>query len=265
MAALKAWEAQMTRPLPWFPVAPEVTEARKAMEAAIMEEFSADPASLNRAVTARAEWIRAHQDEYSKDALQLWNEWLHGLGCSDGLVGRSLAKVDELTLESLLGAIKAGGNSTKVFELCRELRRQARMARRSCRTVPGGYPEAWRSLQSDGVRPRGMVPLVRERRSYRTECLLELSREKGHPLDAARGGGSLAGAPGQYDIHGHGHAARQVDEGGGKAVPRSRRREISALFRQVVRAVRQRRTTAHHDYRAQHSARIDVVRLNCQG
>ena len=119
-AVLKAWEAQMTRPLPWFPVAPAVTEARKAMEAAIMEEFSADPASLNRAVTARAEWIRAHTHEYSKDALQLWNEWLHGLGCGDGLVGRSLAKVDELTLESLLGAIKARGNSTKVFELCQK-------------------------------------------------------------------------------------------------------------------------------------------------
>jgi len=119
-AVMKAWAAQMTRPLPWFPVAPAVTDARKAMEAAIMEEFSADPASLNRAVTARAEWIRAHQHEYSKDALQLWNEWLHGLGCDGGLVGRSLAKVDELTLESLLGAIKARGNSTKVFELCQK-------------------------------------------------------------------------------------------------------------------------------------------------
>ena len=110
----------MTRPLPWFPVAPEVAEARKAMESAMLQESSADPASLNRAVTARAEWIRAHQDEYSKDALQLWNEWLHGLGCCDGLVGRSLKEVDELTLESLLAAIKAGGNSTKVFELCQK-------------------------------------------------------------------------------------------------------------------------------------------------
>jgi hypothetical protein len=119
-AALKAWEAQMTRPLSWFPVAPEVTEARKAMESAILEEFSSDPAKLNRAVTTRAEWITTHQHEYSKDVLQLWNEWLHGLGCCDGFVGRSLTKVDELTLASLLGAIKAGGNSTKVFELCQK-------------------------------------------------------------------------------------------------------------------------------------------------
>jgi hypothetical protein len=47
------------------------------MESAMLQEFSADPASLNRAVTARAEWIRAHQDEYSKAtdwvaAMALW-------------------------------------------------------------------------------------------------------------------------------------------------------------------------------------------------
>jgi hypothetical protein len=118
LAAIKVWEDQMTRPLPWFPVAPEVTGARKAMESAILQEFSSDPASLNRAVTARAGWIKAHQHEYSKDVLQLWNEWLYGLGCCDGLVGRSLVEVNELSLESLLAAIKAGGNSTKVFELC---------------------------------------------------------------------------------------------------------------------------------------------------
>jgi hypothetical protein len=119
-AAMQLWVAQMTRPVPWFPIAPEVREAHDAMAAAIMEEFSADPASLNKAVTTRAEWIRAHKHEYSQDTLQLWNEWLHGLGCCGGLVGRSLANVDELTLESLMGAIKAGGNSTKVFELCRK-------------------------------------------------------------------------------------------------------------------------------------------------
>jgi hypothetical protein len=118
LAAMKMWEEQMTRPLSWFPVAPEVTEARKAMESSILQEFSSDPASLNGAVTARAAWIKAHQHEYSKGVLQLWNEWLHGLGCCDGLVGRSLVEVDELSLESLLAAIKAGGNSTKVFELC---------------------------------------------------------------------------------------------------------------------------------------------------
>jgi hypothetical protein len=30
----------MTRPLPWFPVAPELSDARRAMEAAIIDEFS---------------------------------------------------------------------------------------------------------------------------------------------------------------------------------------------------------------------------------
>jgi hypothetical protein len=82
--------------------------------------FLSDPASLNRALTTRYEWIREHRHEYSKDALQLWNEWLHGLGCCDGLLGRSLTKVDELTLASLLDAIKAGGNTAKLFELCRK-------------------------------------------------------------------------------------------------------------------------------------------------
>ena len=36
------------------------------------------------------------------------------------MVGRSLAQVEDLTLESLLAAIKAGNNSTKVFELCQK-------------------------------------------------------------------------------------------------------------------------------------------------
>jgi len=110
-AAMDMWEKQLTRPLSWFPVAPEVTDAQQAMEAAILREFAGDPASLHCAVVARKEWIAGHRNDYSKDALGLWESWLQGL------VRRTLPKIDEMSLESLLGALTAGGGSTKLIQL----------------------------------------------------------------------------------------------------------------------------------------------------
>lgn len=97
----------------------QVTAAREAMEAAMLERWAGDRASLHRALTVRAEWIGAHGEEFSPETLQVWNEWMYGLGGRGGLLAKSLAGVDELNLESLLGAIRAGRNPSKVFELCR--------------------------------------------------------------------------------------------------------------------------------------------------
>ncbi len=116
-AAANMWEAQMTRPLPWFRVAPEVTAAHDAMKAAIFKEFSADSFGLYRAAMARAQWIAAHEGEYAEDAYRLWNEW-HGNPGRGGLVGQAFAKVDELPLEWLLPAVRKDGGSGKLFELC---------------------------------------------------------------------------------------------------------------------------------------------------
>jgi hypothetical protein len=117
-ATMKTWVDQMTRKLPWFPVAPEVKAAYQAMQEAILKEFGADPDSLYRAVAARSEWIAAHKQEYAKDTLELWEQWLYGLGCGEGLVPRSFAKVDQLSLEELVRALKAGGVGLRVSELC---------------------------------------------------------------------------------------------------------------------------------------------------
>jgi hypothetical protein len=117
-AAMKMWEAQLSRPLPFFPVSPEVTAAREAMEKSLLQEFADDPADLHRAVVARVEWIAAHRDEYAKDSLRLWDEWLNGLGGCGGMKRQTLAGVDELPLESLLATIRTGGGNTKVLELC---------------------------------------------------------------------------------------------------------------------------------------------------
>jgi hypothetical protein len=106
------------RPHAWFPVAPEVTAALQTMETAILREFSSEPASLHRAAVARADWIDAHQHEYSPDTLQVWTRLLRGLGCEPGLLERSLAPVNELPLDSLLDAIRTGGGNLKIFELC---------------------------------------------------------------------------------------------------------------------------------------------------
>ncbi|HEY3836798.1 MAG TPA: hypothetical protein VGL72_09510 [Bryobacteraceae bacterium] len=110
-AAMKAWESQMMRLLPWFPVSPDVTAAHEAMEAAILKEFSTDATSLHRATVLREEWIVAHQKEHARDAVRLWKNWLHRI------VSRTLARIEELPLDSLLGAIAAGGGNDKILEL----------------------------------------------------------------------------------------------------------------------------------------------------
>jgi hypothetical protein len=118
-AALRSWLAHMKRDLPWFPVSPDVKAAHEALEAGILKEFADNPASLHRAAVMRSEWIAAHRREYSYEAMRLWEEWLHGLGrCGGGLVQRTLVKVDELPLESLLKTIRTGWGNTRVLELC---------------------------------------------------------------------------------------------------------------------------------------------------
>jgi hypothetical protein len=100
---------------PFFPVAPEVPAAHKALQEAILTEFSSDPVSLFRAVTARMDWINGHAGDYSKDTLQLWTEWLHGSLCR-----RSIRAVDELPLDLLLRALEHDDGSEKVLGLCQK-------------------------------------------------------------------------------------------------------------------------------------------------
>ena len=124
------------RPFAWFPVAPEVTAALQTMEAAILREFSSDPASLHRAAVAREDWIDAHQHEYSPDTLQVWTRLLRGLGCERGLLERSLAPVEELPLGALLDAIRTGGGNLKIFELCQGMS-----------PITAGMPISWKAFR----------------------------------------------------------------------------------------------------------------------
>jgi len=113
-AALQKWEEQMARPLPWFPVAPEVTAAHDAMEAAIFQEFQADAFGVYRAVNVRSEWIAAHQGDYLKDTVRLWNEWLARVR------RQAFTRIDDLPLEWLLTAIWKDSGSAKLLELCQK-------------------------------------------------------------------------------------------------------------------------------------------------
>ncbi|MGO9229319.1 MAG: hypothetical protein ACLQKA_08945 [Bryobacteraceae bacterium] len=118
---MRQWyEHITTRPVSWFEVSPEVTAAHEATEAAILRTFSGDPASLHRAAVIRVEWIAAHEREYPKDTLKLWNEWLNGLGCRRGLVGQSIEKVEELPLKSLVRSIRSSHGNPKILDLCRK-------------------------------------------------------------------------------------------------------------------------------------------------
>jgi hypothetical protein len=109
-----------TQPLPWFPVAPEVKASLELMQKSILEEYSADPASLYHALAMRTQWICAQEAEFPVDRMKLWKELLHGMGCNAGLLKRSLAPVEHLPLEALLDAVRTGGGNWKVVELCRD-------------------------------------------------------------------------------------------------------------------------------------------------
>ncbi|HTS24471.1 MAG TPA: hypothetical protein VMH81_01260 [Bryobacteraceae bacterium] len=118
--AAKLWAAQLEAPRPWFDGGPEVRASLEAMEASILKEFAADPASLHLAAAHRWEWITSHKREFSEDTLKVWSQSFRGLGCEGGLLQRSLKKVEKLPLESLLRAIKSGPGHMKVFDLCQK-------------------------------------------------------------------------------------------------------------------------------------------------
>jgi hypothetical protein len=140
-----------TQSLPWLPVAPEVKASLELMQKSILEEYSADPASLHQALAMRTQWIYSREAEFPVDRMKLWKELLHGMGCNGGLLKRSLAPVEHLPLESFLNAVsqRAQVEWFLWFEDVVPIQLDAcwsHRVKRDLRAMPPNELAAWRAL-----------------------------------------------------------------------------------------------------------------------
>lgn len=113
--AARMWRAHMTAPKQWFDPGPDVKASLQALEAAIMQDFSADPDTLYRALLNRLDWILGHEKEYSRESVRAWTQRLEG---ASGMLRQALHRIDTLPLPWLLRTIERVPADMKVIELC---------------------------------------------------------------------------------------------------------------------------------------------------
>jgi len=114
---VKVWQAQMTRPLPYFDPGPDVKAAIQAAEGGIYKEVP--PLDLFYSTFRRADWIAEHEKEFSPELLKAWRQHVQGLNGAGGMRRWALDRLDSLPLPWLLRALQSVPGDLHTIELCR--------------------------------------------------------------------------------------------------------------------------------------------------